>query len=196
MKPRHFARRVKHRLRPPGASTVQRLMAEGIVSVGKGTYGIEHVSIPEHRMPDGEWVGSRLIVGKYCSLNAVEFMLGGNHNTSYVSLYPFASMLNEPGREQDGRSKGDIVIGNDVWIAAGALVLSGVTIGDGAVIAARAVVTKDVSAYAIVGGNPGRVIGHRFDEDTRYRVHSMRWWDWTDDELRARWRELSAPPAF
>lgn len=165
------------------------------MTVGRGTYGLEGCTLSDHRTSRGEWVGCRLTIGRYCSLAPSDFMLGGNHQTGWVSQYPFASMLDEPGRELDGTHNGDIAIGNDVWVAAGALILSGVTIGDGAVVASRAVVTKDVAPYAIVAGVPAKQIGQRFDDATVARLLAMAWWDWSEDEIRARWRELSAPPA-
>ena len=81
-------------------------------------------------------------------------------------------------------NKGDIVVGNDVWIGYEAVILSGVTIGDGAIIGARAVVTKDVPPYTIVAGVPARPIRKRFDEETIARLEQLRWWDWPEDEIR------------
>ena len=81
-------------------------------------------------------------------------------------------------------NKGDIVVGNDVWIGYEAVILSGVTIGDGAIIGARAVVTKDVLPYTIVAGVPARPIRKRFDEETIARLEQLRWWDWPEDEIR------------
>ena len=81
-------------------------------------------------------------------------------------------------------NKGDIVVGNDVWIGYEAVILSGVTIGDGAIVAARAVVTKDVPPYAIVGGVPAKIIRPRFPEDVIKRLQSLRWWDWPEEKLQ------------
>ena len=191
---RDVAQRIKRKLAPPAPHVIDRLIQEGVVTVGAGTYGVHALTIREHRLPDGRWIGSRLTIGRYCSINEAEIVLGGSHHTEWVSMYPFASMYDQPGRERDGYSKGDVVIGNDVWIAAGAVVLAGVTVGDGAVIAARAVVTKDVRPYAVMAGNPAREVARRFDDETVHRVHAMRWWDWPEDVLRERWPELSRLP--
>jgi hypothetical protein len=86
---RQIARRVRNRVCPRPLSGVQRLLTEGIVTFGEGTYGLHALTVPDSRVPDGTWVGSRLAIGKYCSLNAVEVMLGGNHHHRHVSQYPF-----------------------------------------------------------------------------------------------------------
>ena len=150
--------------------------------------------IPECRLPDGAWVGAKLRIGKYCSLAAAEVFLGGNHHLEYISQYPFASMYEQPGRENDAWSDGYVVLGNDVWVGAGALLLSGVTVGDGAVIAARAVVTKDVRPYAVIAGNPGREVKRRFDDATVDRLLAMAWWDWPESVLRADYGLLTRKP--
>lgn len=165
------------------------------MSAGWGTYGTEAVKVHEFRIPDGSWVGSKLTIGKYCSLAPFEVFLGGNHHYEHVSQYPFRSVLDRPGREDDAWNAGDVVIGNDVWVGHGALILSGVTIGDGAVVAARSVVTKDVRPYAIVAGNPAREIKRRFDDETVERVQAMAWWDWPEERLRREHATLQAPAA-
>ncbi|MGL9729055.1 virginiamycin A acetyltransferase [Enterococcus sp. DIV0756] len=81
-------------------------------------------------------------------------------------------------------NKGDIIIGNDVWIGYEATILSGVTIGDGAIIGAKAVVTKDVPAYSVVGGVPAKKIKHRFDSETIQKLQQLKWWDWPDEKIR------------
>jgi acetyltransferase-like isoleucine patch superfamily enzyme len=132
---------------------------------------------------------ARVRIGRYCSIAAeVAIMPGGNHLTSWVSMYPFRIRYGLDGAGRDGHpaTKGDVVIGNDVWIGSGALILSGVTVGDGAVIAARSVVTKDVSPYAIVAGSPARVVAHRFSEEEREHLLRIRWWDWPEEVVLAR----------
>lgn len=191
---RSLVRRILHG-KPP-VTQWERLEAEGVVSADRGTYGTHLLRIHDFRLPDGRWVGSTLTIGKYCSIAAgVQIFLGGNHRTEWVTQYPFASILDLPGRDQDGYSNGPIVIGHDVWIGTDAMLMSGITIGDGAVVAAGSVVTKDVPPYTIVGGNPAKTIRLRFDPQTVERVHQMRWWDWPDGEIRARLDDtLMGPP--
>ena len=127
----------------------------------------------------------RLIIGKYCSIgDKVDILLGGNHRTDWVTTYPFG-MLRDGAKHISGhpRSRGDITIGNDVWIARGAVILSGVTIGDGACVAGEAVVTGDVPPYAIVGGNPSRQIRLRFSKTQIDALLAIRWWDWSEDRI-------------
>jgi len=90
-------------------------------------------------------------------------------------------------------SRGPITIGNDVWIGVGAILLPGVTIGDGAIVSAGAVVAGDVPPYAIVGGSPARVLRRRFDSDTIAAMLRIRWWDWSDDLVAARMRAIMSP---
>jgi acetyltransferase-like isoleucine patch superfamily enzyme len=130
---------------------------------------------------------SRLTIGRYCSIaDNVQIFLGGNHRTDWVSTYPFSKAV---GWRDDpivaaAATKGDVVIGNDVWIGSGAAILSGVTLGDGCVVGAFAVVTKDVPPYAIVAGNPARVVKVRFDDETVKSLLEIRWWDWEEDKVR------------
>jgi acetyltransferase-like isoleucine patch superfamily enzyme len=145
--------------------------------IGRGTYGDLRVR---------SWgEGTTLTMGAFCSVaSGVQILLGGEHRPDWVTTYPF-NVLWEKARHLSGHpsSKGDVVIGNDVWIGAEAMILSGVTIGDGAVIGARAVVTKDVPPYAVVGGNPARVIRMRFDEATIARLQNLKWWTWDDTPI-------------
>lgn len=125
-------------------------------------------------------------IGKYCSFAAnVTFMLGGGHRIDWVTTYPFSD-IDEKFAHIEGHpaSKGDIIIGNDVWVGRDAMILSGVNIGDGAVVAARSVVTKNVPAYAVVAGQPARIIKYRFPEKTISRLLDLKWWDWPDDRVR------------
>ena len=106
---------------------------------------------------------NKLIIGSYCSIaKDTAFILGVDHRTTSLSTYPFRKLMLNGG--QEAISKGDIIVGDDVWIGYGAIILSGVHIGQGAVIAAGAVVSKDVPPYAIVGGIPAKVIKYRFSE--------------------------------
>jgi len=129
---------------------------------------------------------SRLKVGRYSSVAAgVTFVLGGQHRTDTVTTFPLGVALG-PRRDADlPYSRGDIVIGSDVWIAANATILSGITIGDGAVIGAGAVVIRDVPPYAMVFGNPARVMGQRFSDEIVAALLDVRWWDLEADQVRA-----------
>lgn len=136
--------------------------------------------------------GDRLIIGKFCSIACgAKFLFNSaNHSLTSLSTYPFPIFFEEWGldRGQVTRAwdhKGDIVIGNDVWIGYEAVILAGVTIGDGAIIGTRAVVTKDVPPYAIVGGVPAKPIRKRFSDDTIAALLALRWWDWPEERIAA-----------
>lgn len=129
------------------------------------------------------FIGDVLRIGKFCALaRGVKFIMNGaNHQMSGISTYPFFIFGNgwESAQPAPGELpwKGDTVIGNDVWIGYDALIMAGVTIGDGAIVAARSVVTADVPPYAIVGGNPAQMIRRRFDDDSVRRLRAIAWWD-------------------
>ncbi len=125
------------------------------ITVGNYTYGAINVS----NMTDN----SKLKIGHFCSIAGnVQFLLAADHQMNTMSTYPFKRMLLNGAPE--ALSKGDIIVGDDVWIGENAIILSGVNVGQGSVIAAGAVVTKDVPPYSIVGGNPASVLKYRFDE--------------------------------
>lgn len=135
------------------------------------------------------FVGDKLVIGKFCAIaQGVKFIMNGaNHKTSGISTYPFQIFGNGwekvmplPG---DLPYKGDTVIGNDVWIGYEALLMPGVNVGNGAIIASRSVVTSDVPAYAIVGGNPARVIQSRFPTDTVAKLEELAWWEWPVEKI-------------
>ena len=135
--------------------------------------------------------GDRLIIGKFCSIACgVQFLFNSaNHTKKSLSTYPFPifyeawdTSVSEITEAWDNR--GDIVIGSDVWIGYEAVILSGVRIGDGAIVAARAVVTGDVEPYTIVGGVPAKPIRKRFTPETIHRLERLRWWDWPREKLQ------------
>ena len=133
----------------------------------------------------------RLLIGKFCSIacGAKFLFTSANHAQKSLSTYPFPIFFEEWGLPKEQvtsawDNKGDIVIGNDVWIGYEAVILSGVHIGDGAVIGARAVVTKDVAPYTVVGGVPAKKIKLRFDEETVRRLLALRWWDWPAEKIQ------------
>ncbi len=132
----------------------------------------------------------RLIIGKFCSIAcSAKFLFNsGNHKMASLSTYTFPLFFEEWDLEKENVAqawdqKGDIIIGNDVWIGYEAVILSGVTIGDGAVIGCRAVVTKDIPPYTIVGGVPAKPIRKRFDEETIKELQKIKWWDWPEEKI-------------
>lgn len=137
------------------------------------------------------FIGDRLIIGKFCALaRGVKFIMNGaNHKMSGLSTYPFSIFGNgwEKVMPQAGDLpyKGDTVIGNDVWIGYEALIMPGVKIGNGAIIAARSVVTSDVPPYTVVGGNPAKLIKARFSAETVAELEAIAWWDWPVDKISA-----------
>lgn len=129
-----------------------------------------------------DFIGNRLIIGRFCCIpSGVRFIMnGGNHATTWLTTYPFPIFSHgwELPEPPAWPNKGDTTVGNDVWLGNSATVMPGITIGDGAVVATSAVVTKDVPPYAIVGGNPATVLRYRFGPDTIARLLALRWWDW------------------
>lgn len=130
-----------------------------------------------------DFVGDKLIIGKFCMIASdVKFIMNGaNHLTNSLTTYPFAIFGNGWENAMEGKSyprKGDINIGNDVWIGYNATIMAGVTIGDGAIIATNSSVTKDVEPYTIVGGNPAKEIKKRFSEDVITKILELEWWNW------------------
>lgn len=133
----------------------------------------------------------KLIIGKFCSIACgTKFLFNcANHTLKSLSTYTFPLFYEEWELEKSNittawDNKGDIVIGNDVWIGYEAVIMAGVHIGDGAIIAARAVVTKDVSPYTIVGGTPAKEIRKRFDAEVIQQLLMLKWWDWSADNIR------------
>jgi len=152
------------------------------ISIGAFTYGTPHVKNYDQK--------TKLYVGKYCSFAAqVTILLGGEHRIDYATTYPFSD-IPSPWPEAEKitdmtYSKGDVLIGNDVWIGFGATILSGVRIGDGVVIGAGALVSASVKPYSVVGGNPAKTLKMRFDEETVSRLLKLAWWQWSEDKVRA-----------
>lgn len=175
---RRLARRVLDRLsvpqKPTFTSDDRRYSS---YEIGDGTYGSPEVAFYD--------AGAKLRIGKFCAIAPkVTILLGGEHHHDWVSNYPF-NLQYEEAKALPGYpfTKGDVTIGNDVWLGYGALVLSGITIGDGAVIAARSVVTKDVPPFAIVGGVPAKLIRYRFSHSVIQELLKIAWWDWPKSKV-------------
>ncbi len=135
-----------------------------------------------------DFIGDRLVIGKFCMIASdVKFIMNGaNHLTQALTTYPFAIFGNGWEKAMEEKSypqKGDIVIGNDVWIGYNATIMAGVTIGDGAIIATNATVVKDVEPYTIVGGNPAQEIKKRFSEEKIARLLELKWWNWDIEKI-------------
>lgn len=150
-------------------------------TIGEWTYGSPRV------LDWGE--GSRLVIGRFCSIaEGVTFLLGGEHRTDWITTYPFSALFERAaGFRGHPMSRGDIVLGNDVWLGFKSLVRSGVRIGNGAVVGAASVVTRDVAPYSIVAGNPARHIRFRFAEADIATLEGLAWWDWPIDKIEAAW---------
>lgn len=144
------------------STCLKRICDDSKITVGRNTYGVLDVV-------DWSPIKNKLVIGNYCSIaDDVQILLGGEHQIKSISTYPFKVRVF--GNYSEAGSKGDIVIENDVWIGTRAIICSGVHIGQGAIIAAGSVVTKDVEPYAIVGGNPARLIKYRFSEGLRNQL--------------------------
>jgi len=136
-----------------------------------------------------EFVGDKLIIGKFCSLakDCTFMMNGANHTFTSFSTYPFAVFKNGWGdgdvEQLKSQTRGDTVVGNDVWIGRSATIMPGVEIGDGAIIGAHAIVGRNVPPYTIVAGNPAREIRKRFDEKTIVELQNIKWWDWPIEKI-------------
>jgi acetyltransferase-like isoleucine patch superfamily enzyme len=150
------------------------------MSYGRHTYG----GIQTHSWGEG----SKLTVGKFCSIAGnVHVFLGGNHRYDWVTTYPFGHVNKEVFNGFDGKghpaTKGDVVISNDVWIGENVTIMSGVHIGDGAVLANNSHVVKNVEPYSLVGGNPAKLIKYRFTPTQIKKLLEIKWWDWDDTKI-------------
>lgn len=158
------------------------------ILVGDFTY-IADKEFESHVTHLYEWNNDKLIIGKFCQIGSgVEFIMNGaNHQMNCASTYPFYTLHGwnqKAPRKEDLPSKGDTVIGNDVWIGQNAVIMPGVHVGDGAIIGCNSVVSKDVEPYTIVAGNPIRVIRKRFDDELIDLLEKCQWWDKTVDEIQ------------
>jgi acetyltransferase-like isoleucine patch superfamily enzyme len=174
---RYQARRLRNAWWGENASIYRRLQKRGRIILGEHTYG-------EPTIWDFPHDQTKLIAGRYCSLGG-NYLLGGLHRADHVTTYPLRINYGLEGAGQDGvpGARGDIIVGNDVWTGYGAWIMPGITIGDGAVIATNAMVTKDVPPYAIVGGTPAKVIKLRHTPEQIEALLEIKWWDWPDEEV-------------
>lgn len=172
---------------------VERRLRLTVMSVGAHTYGDGHIRLRT-------WgTATKLRIGSFCSIaDDVTVFLGGNHHIDWISTYPLAADATAGGLhgERSGQpsTRGDVVIGNDVWIGSGVSIMSGVRIGDGAVIAARSHVVKDVAPYELVGGNPARHIRFRFEASVIEELLTLSWWNWPEEAIAEAADLLSSAP--
>ena len=185
--------------RSQGHSTVylQNVVTDPSITVGEYTTYDDFVRDPRDFQKNNVLYHypinhERLTIGRFCSIACgAKFLFNSaNHALGSLSTYPFPIFFEEWGLPVEDiprawDNKGDIVVGNDVWIGFEAVILAGVTIGDGAVIGARAVVTRDVPPYTIVGGVPARAIRKRFPDSVIERLLALRWWDWPPERIAA-----------
>jgi virginiamycin A acetyltransferase len=166
---------------------LQNVVSNPLIEIGAYTYyddpdGAERFE--QNVLYHFPFIGDRLVIGKFCAIaRGVKFLMNGaNHKLSGFSSYPFFIFGRgwETVAPAQGELpyKGDTVVGNDVWIGYDSLIMPGVRIGDGSIIGARSMVTRDVPPYSIVGGNPAEVIRARFDSPTTEGLLRIRWWDW------------------
>jgi len=149
------------------------------VDVGEHTYGLQRECFVAYHP------GDHIRIGKYCSVgDGVRFVFG-EHRTDRVTTFPLRAMCFNHPPHADALSKGDILVGHDVWIGAGAIILSGVKIGNGAIIGAGAVVAKDVPPYSIVGGVPAKVIRMRLSGAQINALEKIQWWNWPLEKVKA-----------
>jgi acetyltransferase-like isoleucine patch superfamily enzyme len=160
---------------------VDKSINDGRLIVGDYTYGKENLHIMSFRGSE-----ANVKIGKFCSIASdVRLITGGIHPVDWVSTYPIYERFIQPSSFQEGMpsTNGDIIIGNDVWIATDVTILSGIRIGNGAIIGTGSVITRDVPDYAIVAGNPGKLVRFRFKEEDIKRLLLISWWDWKPEKI-------------
>ncbi len=171
---------------------IKNVITRPNIEVGDYTY-YDDINGPEkfqdHVTHHYDFIGDKLIIGKFCAIGrGIEFIMNGaNHRMGSVTTYPFNIMGHgwekfAPALEELPL-KGDTVVGNDVWLGQNVTVLPGVHIGDGSIIAANSVVTRDVPPYCVAGGNPCRVLRPRFDRELTEYLLQLKWWDWPPEKI-------------
>ena len=152
------------------------------MQIGRGTYGENNIRLYK------SWeTNYDLYIGNFCSIGEnVIVYIGGDHNINWMTTYPFGKKY-EHLKSVSGAGctlfKGDVVVGNDVWIGMNSTIMNGVTIGDGAVIGINALVNKDVEPYSVVGGVPAKHIKYRFPKEVRDKLLELQWWNFDDEKL-------------
>ena len=174
---------------------IKNVVNNSNIIVGDYTYYYgedENDDFNNHVTHHYDFIGDKLIIGKFCSIaKGVEFIMNGaNHRMNCISTYPFYIMGGDWGSALKPHTnelplKGDTIVGNDVWIGQNVTILPGVHIGDGAIIGANSVVSKDIPAYAIAAGNPCRVKKMRFSEHEIEILEEVKWWDWNIEKIEA-----------
>ena len=176
----------------PSVCFIKNVITRPNIEIGDYTYyddtnGAD--KFEEHVTHHYEFLGDKLIIGKFCQIaSGIKIIMNGaNHRINSVTTYPFNIMGNGwekvTPKLEDLPFKGDTIIGNDVWIGQNVTILPGVHIGDGAIIGANSVVTKDIPAYHIAGGNPCKIIRKRFNEELINYLEEIKWWDWEDEKI-------------
>jgi virginiamycin A acetyltransferase len=180
---------------------LKNLVQNPNISVGEFTYydDFENVQNFERNVRyHFDFTGDKLHIGKFSMIaSGVEFIMNGaNHLTDAISSYPFAIFGGAWANAMEGKDyphKGDTIIGNDVWIGYKATIMTGITIGNGAIVASKAVVTKDVPPYTIVGGNPAQIIKKRFSDEQIALLLQINWWDWSIEKITENLSLLTSP---
>ena len=158
--------------------------------IGDFTYGKPNVIFENEE--------ANLSIGKFCSIaeNVIIF-LGGNHRTDWVSTYPFNVLTNQfpEGKNILGHpaTKGDVVIGNDVWIGMNATILPGITIGNGVTVLAGAIVSENIPDYAIVGGVPAKIVKYKHSQEIIDALNKVSWWDWSEEKIKRNINDFYLP---
>ena len=145
------------------------------VNIGEYSYINDNAEVCSFRSPQ------TIVIGKYCSIGKCKFVVDGDHNISYASTFPFKEFGYSPDAKENKNIKPPPVIENDCWICDDSVIYGNVNIGNGAVVAGNAIVTKNVPAYAVVAGNPARIVKYRFDKRTIKRLLDSRWWELPHD---------------
>jgi acetyltransferase-like isoleucine patch superfamily enzyme len=158
---------------------IKKASKAGFLEIGAHTYGSPEII---------QYKGSerKVNIGRFCSIApGVVIIPGGIHPSGWVSTFPFRAMFDLEGGNEDGipAAKDEIFIGSDVWIGTDAMILSGVRIGDGAIVAARSVVTRDIPPYAIAAGVPAKTVKFRFENHIIEKLEQIRWWEWDEGKI-------------